>query len=92
MLTLVALATSGNSITFSNNNQKFQGSLWTQPSAGMTFVKNGVVVEGPMSIGTFDAAFNNATLIPLPVIKNMPVGAPVPPNTSASIGPLQLLN
>jgi hypothetical protein len=34
-----------------------------------------------MSIGTFDAAFNNATLIPLPVIKNMPVGAPAPPRT-----------
>jgi Tfp pilus assembly protein PilX len=92
MLTLVALATSGNSVTFTNNAQTFQGSLWTQPSAGMTFVKNGVTVEGPMSIGTFDASFNNATLIPLPVIKNMPVGAPIPPNTSASIGWLQLLN
>ena len=92
MLTLVALATSGNSITFTNNAQTFQGSLWTQPTAGMTFVKNGVTVEGPMSIGTFDASFNNATLIPLPVIKNMPVGAPVPPNTSASISLMQLLN
>jgi hypothetical protein len=92
MLTLVSLVTSGNSITFSNNSQTYQGSLWTQPTASMTFVKNGVTVDGPMSIGSLDSTFNNATLIPLPVIKNMPVGAPVPPNTSASIGLLQLLN
>ena len=92
MMTLVALASSGNSITFTNNSQTFQGSLWTQPTAGMTFVKNGVTVEGPMSIGSFDSSFNNATLIPLPIIKNMPVGAPIPPNTSASISLMQLLN
>lgn len=92
MLTLVSLLSSGNAITFTNNSQKFQGSLWTQPTAAMTFVKNGVTIEGPMSIGSFDSSFNNATLIPLPVIKNMPVGAPIPPNTSASIGWMQLLN
>jgi Tfp pilus assembly protein PilX len=92
MLTLVSLATAGNAITFSNNSQTFQGSLWTQPTASMTFVRNGDTIEGPMSIGSLDSTFNNATLIPLPVIRNMPVGAPVPPNTSASIGLLQLLN
>jgi len=52
----------------------------------MTFLKNGVTVEGPISIGKFDNTFNNATFIPLPVIKNMPVGAPIPPNTGASVG------
>jgi hypothetical protein len=92
MLTLVSLAASGNAITFANNSQTFQGSLWTQPTALVTFVKNGDTVEGPMSIGSLDATFNNATLIPLPVIKNMPVGAPIPPNTSASIGWMQALN
>ena len=92
MLTLVSHISSGNAITFTNNSQTYQGSLWTQPTAGMTFVKNGVTIEGPMSIGSFDSSFNNATLIPLPVIKNMPVGAPIPPNTSASIGWMQLLN
>jgi Tfp pilus assembly protein PilX len=92
MLTLVSLVSNTTAITFSNNAQTFQGSLWTQPSSSMTFVKNGVTVDGPMAIGSMDATFNNATLIPLPVIKNMPVGAPVPPNTSASIGTLQLLN
>jgi hypothetical protein len=71
---------------FTNNSQTFQGSLWTQPSSNMTFVKNGVTVEGPISIGSFDATFNNAAFKPLPVIKNMPTGAPIPPNTSATIG------
>lgn len=87
MLTLVSLKSSTSSaIQFTNNSQTFQGSMWTQPSSGMTFVKNGVKVEGPMSIGSFDNSFNNATFIPLPVIKNMPVGAPLPPNTGASVG------
>jgi hypothetical protein len=90
MLTLVALSTNTSiaSVTFTDNSQTFQGSLWTQPTAHMTFVKNGVTVEGPISIGSFDATFNNASFKPLPVIKNMPTGAPIPPNTSASIGAL----
>ena len=44
--------------------------------------------EGPISIGGFDATFNNASFYPLPVIKNMPVGAPLPPNTGVTVGPL----
>jgi Tfp pilus assembly protein PilX len=90
MLTLVALKANTTSISFTDNSQTFQGSLWTQPSSVMTFVKNGVTVEGPISIGGFDATFNNASFKPLPVIKNMPTGAPIPPNTSASIGALTL--
>ena len=90
MLTLVALKASTTSITFTDNAQTFQGSLWTQPSSTMTFVKNGVTVEGPISIGSFDATFNNAQFKPLPVIKNMPTGAPIPPNTGITVGPLTL--
>ena len=90
MLTLVALKASTTSITFTDNAQTFQGSLWTQPSSTMTFVKNGVTVEGPISIGSFDATFNNAQFKPLPVIKNMPTGAPIPPNTGVTVGPLVL--
>jgi Tfp pilus assembly protein PilX len=90
MLTLVALKTSATSIMFTDNAQTFQGSLWTQPSSTMTFVKNGVTVEGPISIGSFDATFNNASFKPLPVIKNMPTGAPIPPNTGITVGPLTL--
>jgi hypothetical protein len=90
MLTLVTLASSTTSITFTNNAQTFQGSLWSQPSSTMTFVKNGVTVEGPMSIGQFDNSFNNASFIPLPVITNMPVGAPLPPNTGATVGTLTI--
>jgi hypothetical protein len=89
MLTLASILSNGApAIQFTNNAQTFQGSLWCQPSSTMSFVKNGVTVQGPISIGKFDASFNNAVFKPLPVIKNMPVGAPVPPNTSASIGGL----
>ena len=38
--------------------------------------------------GSFDATFNNASLIPLPVINNMPVGAPLPPNAGVSVAPI----
>jgi Tfp pilus assembly protein PilX len=89
MLTLVSVKKNASpAIKFQDNAQTFQGSLWTQPSSNMTFVKNGDSVQGPIAIGSFDATFNNATISPLPVIKNMPVGAPVPPNVSASISPL----
>jgi Tfp pilus assembly protein PilX len=91
MLTLVSLSSNNvNAIQFTDNSQTYQGSLWTQPSSGLHFVKNGVTVEGPMSLGSFDASFNNATFIPLPLITNMPVGAPLPPNTGASIGPMTI--
>jgi Tfp pilus assembly protein PilX len=90
MLTLVALKSSATSVIFTDNAQTFQGSIWCQPSSTMTFVKNGVTVEGPISIGSFDASFNNAVFKPLPVIKNMPVGAPIPPNTGASIGSMTI--
>jgi Tfp pilus assembly protein PilX len=88
MMTIAPLAANTTAISFTNNSQTFQGSLWTQPSSAMTFLKNGVSVEGPISVGKFDATFNNASFKPMPVIVNMPVGAPIPPNTSASIGPL----
>jgi Tfp pilus assembly protein PilX len=89
MLTLATLiSNSATAVNFANNTQTFQGSLWTQPSSQMTFSGNNETVEGPISIGSFGSGSNNATFKPLPVIKNMPVGAPVPPNTSASVGPL----
>jgi hypothetical protein len=90
MLTLVSLKSSTTSITFANNSETYQGSLWAQPSSSMTFVKNGVTIEGPMSIGKFDASFNNATFKPLPVIKNMPPGAPLPPNSGATVGSMTI--
>jgi hypothetical protein len=88
MLTFATLKPNTTAVVFTNNSQQFQGSFWTQPSSSMTFQKNGVIVEGPISVGSFDATFNNSKFMPLPIIKNMPTGAPVPPNTSASVGPL----
>jgi Tfp pilus assembly protein PilX len=89
MLMLASVKTNlSPAIKFQDNAQIFQGSLFTQPSSNITFVKNGDQTQGPMAVGSFDATFNNATIQPLPVIKNMPVGAPVPPNVSASVSPL----
>jgi hypothetical protein len=92
MLTLASVKSNASpAIKFTDNSETFQGSLFSQPSSNITFVKNGVHVEGPMSVGSFDSTFNNATIDPLPVIKNMPLGAPVPPNVSASISPLSVI-
>jgi Tfp pilus assembly protein PilX len=87
MLTLAPLA-SGTSMTLTNNNQTFQGSIWTQPTATLSFAGNNDTVEGPLSIGTLDTPSNNAALKPLPAIKNMPLGAPLPPNVGVTISPL----
>ena len=43
--------------------------------------------RGPDQHRQFDATFNNASFQPLPVIKNMPVGAPIPPNTGVTLSP-----
>jgi Tfp pilus assembly protein PilX len=86
MLTLVPLLKSTNTaFALIGNTQAFQGSIWTDPSSGVTLSGNNVVLEGPISVGTLVVSVNNATIEPLPVIKNMPVGAPVPPNTNASV-------
>jgi hypothetical protein len=91
MLNLVSLAQNTTAIHVTGNAQQFQGSLWTQPNANVTFDKNGVIIEGPMSIGTLDSTFNNAQLIPFPIIQNMPLGAPLPPNAGATISSLTYL-
>jgi Tfp pilus assembly protein PilX len=91
MLTLVSLTAATPSITFTNNAQSFQGSLWTQPTGSVNFVKNGINIEGPISVGTFDSSFNNASFQPMPVISNMPVGAPLPPNTGATVSNFTIL-
>ena len=91
MLTLAPLDMSGatDAVTFgtsgNDNTQVFEGALWTPPTAKVFFSKNNDLVAGPISIGTIDSTGNNATLCPLPVIKNMPTGAPLPPNTSVTI-------
>jgi hypothetical protein len=86
MLTFVALAsnTTG-AVTFADNAQVFQGSLWVQPSSSLNIVKNTTQIQGPLSIGSLSSGFNGASFQPLPVIKNMPAGAPIPPNTAATI-------
>jgi hypothetical protein len=91
MLTLASLASTTPTISFTNNSQSFQGSLWTQPTGSVTFVKNGDNIEGPISVGTFDSSFNNASFQPMPVITNMPVGAPLPPNTGATVSSFTIL-
>jgi Tfp pilus assembly protein PilV len=89
MLTIASLAVNNSSaISFTGNHESFQGSLWTQPSSGLNTGSNSVSLQGPISIGTFASSMNNLSIQALPVIKNMPVGAPIPPNMGAVIGTL----
>jgi Tfp pilus assembly protein PilX len=86
MLTLVAIASNNSSaISFSSTLGAFQGSLWTQPSSGCNVGGTQYTIQGPMSLGTIALSGTQATLVPLPVIKNMPTGAPIPPNTGVKI-------
>ena len=88
MLTLVSLiANSATAINIAGNSQTYQGSLWCQPSSTMIINGNSAVLNGPMSVGKINFLGNTPHLLPLPVIKNMPTGAPVPPNTAVTISP-----
>jgi Tfp pilus assembly protein PilX len=93
MLTLASLdvKNTGIGFTMSGNGEIFQGSLWSQPTAKLAFSGNGIAVQGPISIGLLDSTVNNVLIQPLPAIKNMPVGAPLPPNTGASVSPLKVV-
>jgi Tfp pilus assembly protein PilX len=89
---MVALATtlknSTSAIQFSGQNETYMGSLWSQPSSKLFYSGNSLTTEGPVSVGSMTINANTFSFKPLPVIKNMPVGAPVPPNVSATISPL----
>ena len=87
MLTLVSLiANNSQAIYFSGQSEQFQGSLWTQPSSTCKIGAQSATIEGPIVCGSMNIAAQSANLMPLPAIKNMPVGAPIPPNTGVTIG------
>jgi len=87
MLTLAALKSNSTSaISMVGNSDTFQGSLWGPPTSQMLLSGNSETINGPVSVGTFDITGNSPSLLPLPVIKNMPTGAPVPPNSGVTIG------
>lgn len=92
MLTIASvLKSSSTAIAFVGNSITFQGSLWAQTSSQIEYVGNSCNTQGPMATGGLNVVANSFKLQPLPVIKNMPVGAPVPPNVSASISPLSMI-
>jgi Tfp pilus assembly protein PilX len=89
MMTLAStLKNSAGAIEFSGQNETYMGSLWSQPSSKLLYSGNSLTTEGPVSVGSMTILANTFSFKPLPVIKNMPVGAPVPPNVSATISPL----
>jgi hypothetical protein len=92
MLTLATLLdNSSAAINWTGQGITFQGSLWCRPKSTFFLTgQGGPVIQGPMSVGSMNINGNSFTFNPLPVIKNMPTGAPVPPNVSAQIGPLNV--
>lgn len=88
MLTVASVKDNATAFSITGNHDTFQGSIWTQPDSSCNFGSNSVTIQGPISVGSISSSLNNTVLMPLPVIKNMPVGAPIPPNTSVTIGSL----
>jgi hypothetical protein len=88
MLTLASVKATGSVFAMTGNHQSFQGSMWTRPTASVNFGANSTSIQGPISIGSIASSMNNTNIKTLPVIKNMPVGAPVPPNSGTMIGPI----
>lgn len=89
MLTIASMRNdTQDAITLSGNKETFQGSLFTRPTSSVSFGSNSINIQGPISVGRISSSMNNTTIQSLPVIKNMPVGAPIPPNSGAAIGSL----
>jgi len=91
MLTIAPVIDNAVAISMSGNSETFQGSMWTQPDSSVSFTSNSTTIQGPISVGSISSSLNNTVIEPLPVIKNMPVGAPIPPNTSVAIGALSYI-
>jgi hypothetical protein len=93
MMTLATvIKNSGTAINWTGNQITYQGSLWTSPSSTLMENAQGTpVLQGPAALGSINVIGNSFVFRPLPVIKNMPVGAPVPPNVSATISPMSVI-
>jgi Tfp pilus assembly protein PilX len=92
MLTLATvLKNSSAAFNFVGQGETFMGSMWTQTSSQINFAGNTYVIMGPLSTGSMAINKNGFTFRPLPVITNMPLGAPVPPNVSVTINPMKVI-
>lgn len=92
MLTLATLlANSSAAINWTGQGIIYQASFWCRPSSTFFLTgQGGPQIQGPLSVGAMTINGNSFAFKPLPVIKNMPTGAPVPPNVSAKVGPLNV--
>jgi hypothetical protein len=90
MLMLIGLG-SGNAISFSGTNNKWQGSLFTNPTSTVQLAGTNVEIQGPVVGGKFGWG-TNTKIRPLPTINNLPPGAPLAVNAHATPGPLVLLS
>lgn len=92
MLTLATvLKNSATAINYTGQQQTYMGSMWTPTSSQVAFTGNGYTIMGPLSAGAMNITANTFSFKPLPVIANMPLGAPVPPNVSVTINPMTVI-
>jgi hypothetical protein len=92
MLTLATvLKNNAKAIDWEGNSGTFMGSFWCSPTSTLYYGGNSPTTIGPVSVGSMNIIGNSFKFKPLPIIKNMPVGAPVPPNVSATISPLNVI-
>jgi Tfp pilus assembly protein PilX len=77
---IVAAHGTGNSVSLANG-ARFQGGLFSQNNVD---IGQSSQIEGPIISNTLTVG-NSATLKPLPIITNLPIGAPGNPNSKASV-------
>jgi hypothetical protein len=83
MLMLVANG-AGYAFTFSGSN-KFQGSIFCNPTATINFSANNTDIQGPIVCGAMKFS-NGIRFKPLPAITALPLGTPGNPNVHAKPG------
>ncbi len=82
MLLIVAGST-GNAIQLTGKKVNFQGGLFCNPTSTILFTGDDVDVQGPVICGKFTFG-KKAEFKSLPVIKDLPIGAPLNPNVHAT--------
>jgi len=84
MLIFAVSKANGTAVDLSGNHGEFQGDIMCPSTASINLAGNHTAVEGGLICGSF--TFGNHTAVyPLPRITTLPPGAPVPPNSPASI-------
>jgi Tfp pilus assembly protein PilX len=85
LIIFVSNKTSGTSVDMTSDGTLFQGNILCPPTGTLLASGDTATVEGGVICGKFSLTQDHYHFYPLPSITTLPPGAPVPPNSPATI-------